>query len=850
MASSRGRTRERCCAGVGLRPWRQMIVTLAALLLASQPAMAAPANATQARKAVQGWLRMDGKPLKTPLGTSVARVDTFSDAQGQPAYHIIYLDPCGFVIVSADDEVEPIIGFVAGGTFDPSPDNPLGALVSRDLPGRLEAARTLRNQRGGPAQLGVKAGKWQELLQAGDGIAMYGIASISGISDVRVGPLVASRWNQGDDSSHFAHCYNYYTPSNYPCGCVATAMSQLMRYYQFPTTGIGVRTFSIKVDNVSQNAQTRGGDGAGGSYNWSLMVLDPTSSTSDAQRQAIGALCYDAGLSVNMEYASDASGARNIGEAALTSTFGYSNAIRGYYSSGLAVSDLIVMINPNLDAGFPALLGIRGTAGGHAVVADGYGYSSATLYHHLNMGWGSYQDAWYNLPTIDSAWPGPFTTIFECGYNIYVTGSGEIISGRVLDPAGIPVAGATVTAQRSGGGTYTATTDAKGIYALAKVPSSSSYTISVSGPAWVFLPKVITTGISGNTAGNRWGVDFAGQMPSPPTATYGVASAHVGQTVAIPLQATDDGYPQPGTLQYIIVSLPAHGQLSDPNGGTISTVPHTLADGGNEVHYASAARYAGTDSFTFKASDGGTAPGGGDSNVATVSIDVHGRLIYTASMDANPSWTFDSGWAWGPPSGGGSHNRDPGSGYTGQNVIGYNLAGDYARNLSAKNATTPSIDCTGYVQVKLGFWRWLGVAASPANNAAILVSRDGTTWTNVWSNPATVVQDSTWQYLEYDISAVADNQPSVRVRWVMGSTNSSSTYPGWNIDDVEVIGNVPILAGDINADGYVDVADLLLVASSWSRASGDSGFDLRCDLNGDDRVNVVDLLILADNWGK
>ena len=61
------------------------------------------------------------------------------------------------------------------------------------------------------------------------------------------------------------------------------------------------------------------------------------------------------------------------------------------------------MINPNLDARFPVLLGIIDPqAIGHEVVVDGYGYTSATLYHHLNLGWSGTADAWYNLPTISA----------------------------------------------------------------------------------------------------------------------------------------------------------------------------------------------------------------------------------------------------------------------------------------------------------------------------------------------------------------------------------------------------------------------------------------------------------------
>ena len=80
---------------------------------------------------------------------------------------------------------------------------------------------------------------------------------------------------------------------------------------------------------------------------------------------------------------------------------------------------------------------------GHAVLVDGYGYDQSTriktLYHHLNMGWAGYNDLWYNLPEI-----GDYDTVPACIYNVFPTGTGEIISGRVTDATGWPILGVTV----------------------------------------------------------------------------------------------------------------------------------------------------------------------------------------------------------------------------------------------------------------------------------------------------------------------------------------------------------------------------------------------------------------------
>ena len=199
---------------------------------------------------------------------------------------------------------------------------------------------------------------------------------------------------------------------------------------------------------------------------------------------------------------------------ALVGTFHFATAKFGQNHGSNIGSGLIAMINPNLNARCPVLLSINGPNGGHGVVADGYGYSLSTLYHHLNLGWSGAETAWYALPLIDAT-PYTFNVVDGCLYNAYTNGSGEIISGRVLDQLSRPVANATVTAMRAGGGTYTTTTDSQGIYALARIPSSSSYSLTIAAANYTSVSGSCSTGTSSDyaaTSGNVWGADFTMNM--------------------------------------------------------------------------------------------------------------------------------------------------------------------------------------------------------------------------------------------------------------------------------------------------------------------------------------------------
>ena len=517
---------------------RIFLIAVLITLLACAGLWAGPTTAYDAEMAASGWLKASVQPLGVNLGRRVVHVETFNNYSGKAAYHIVYLSPSGFVIVSADDTIEPIIGFADDGDYDPSADNPLGALVTDDLGGRVGlappslgfiggASPTLRSLSGADSAEGPRA-KWRYFIglaeKPDDG---FSLMSLMCVSDIRVLPLVQSRWSQGSVCSE--HIYNYYTPENYPCGCMATALAQVMRYYEYPTRQIGVSEFSIDVHGTNgQTALTRGGDGLGGPYNWTEMPLRPTENCAiltEAQRQAIGALCYDAGVAVGMEYTPSGSGA-SLPDAkdALVSTFQFESAVRGYNSGSDIHAGMSNMINPNLDAGAPVILGIMDVSdsnGAHAVICDGYGYESSTLYHHLNMGWSGIDDVWYNLPEIDGQ-RGKYSTIFGCLYNIFPSESGEIVSGRVLDPDGLPIVNAKVFATPSGRAPIVALTDDRGIYALRNLRSNIAYALHPSADGYVFADapvevQVFSSDDGSEKAGNRWGVDiYAEQVVSAP----------------------------------------------------------------------------------------------------------------------------------------------------------------------------------------------------------------------------------------------------------------------------------------------------------------------------------------------
>ncbi|MHC4745214.1 MAG: Spi family protease inhibitor, partial [Planctomycetota bacterium] len=109
-----------------------------------------PVTAGRAGKVASAWLRSDAPFVQADYHRPIRRIETVTDEAGEPIYYVVGIRPGGFVIVSADDEVEPVIAYNEEGDFDASAGNPLFALATSDLKGRVSTVRAgnqLRNEK-------------------------------------------------------------------------------------------------------------------------------------------------------------------------------------------------------------------------------------------------------------------------------------------------------------------------------------------------------------------------------------------------------------------------------------------------------------------------------------------------------------------------------------------------------------------------------------------------------------------------------------------------------------------------------------------------------------------------------
>lgn len=157
------------------------------------------------------------------------------------------------------------------------------------------------------------------------------------------------------------------------------------------------------------------------------------------------------------------------------------------------------------------------------------------------------------------------------------------------------------------------------------------------------------------------------------------------------------------------------------------------------------------------------------------------RPIYAASLETDPGWALEPLWQYGQPS---YRNGGPAAGFSGSNIVAYNLSGNYQNQLDPKYATMPPIDCSGASALTLRFRRWLQLRSG--DTAMIQISTNGATWTDLWSTTQTV-SDTAWQEMIYSLPVWTDQSPSLQLRWGIWSGVTLNAM-GWNIDDIEILG--------------------------------------------------------------
>ncbi len=332
-------------------------------------------------------------------------------AQAEESQFYIYenADGEGWVMVAANDIARPIIAYSDEGQFrfDNQPSNVKCWL------GKYNKQIKQAEENGVSATEEVQQ-EWRKLRKG------MGVKKGTPV----VAALIKTKWDQA--APYYNQCPTK-GGDHALTGCVATAMAQVMNYWQWPVTGTGSAS-------VSFNNQTYTVDFTTGNYDWDNMLdkysryyeegssyYTSTSAGTTAQKDAVAKLMYHCGVAAEMSYGIDESGAYTIypsktststrcAQYALIHNFGYnSSTIKGYYRPGGYGYSTVNNTNwhnylkTELDAARPVMYAGSDSEGGHSFVCDGYDNTTPTRKYHFNWGWSGYCDGYYD---VDALVPG------------------------------------------------------------------------------------------------------------------------------------------------------------------------------------------------------------------------------------------------------------------------------------------------------------------------------------------------------------------------------------------------------------------------------------------------------------
>ena len=198
------------------------------------------------------------------------------------------------------------------------------------------------------------------------------------------------------------------------------------------------------------------------------------------------------------------------------------------------------------------------------------------------------------------------------------------------------------------------------------------------------------------------------------------------------------------------------------------------------------------------------------------------------SLETDPGWSRSGEWAYGTPQGaggaadGGAGYPDPNVAATGAKVFGVNVAGNHSVVVTGPHyLTLGPVNLSAVRNTRLRFAQWLNMQPLPNANAMIEISNDGTTWKQLFSTGYRGSADNAWQRMEYDIATVADQQSAVYVRWGYQTLSSPTAYSGWNLDDIEILGDAVGAALSLTfSDSVNENAGPLTATLSISAAQG------------------------------
>ncbi len=320
-----------------------------------------------------------GQPVEFKAMRRAARNASQLDAAVQPYFAFNDTEHDAFVVVSASTLTRPILAYGMG---------QMPADLDEAMPEGLRWWLQAISHRTAYLEQHPDAAESPAQLRA----TTDGVAPILG----------GIEWDQEG-------AYSLLTPTigsqHCPTGCVATAMGQIIRYYQQPTVGSGKHgyTWKYKADGIS-HSQNLSVNYAEQTYDYSLMPLSFTRSYpgSQAEQNEVSKLLYHCGVAVNMQYSAEGSGTTSpFIDRAFIENFSYNSRTTNIQREGFSYDEWVSILQGELREGRPVLY--TGSSfveknSGHAFVLEGFDTEGR---YYVNWGWNGNFNAYYDIAVLN-----------------------------------------------------------------------------------------------------------------------------------------------------------------------------------------------------------------------------------------------------------------------------------------------------------------------------------------------------------------------------------------------------------------------------------------------------------------
>lgn len=283
-------------------------------------------------------------------------------ANDQPTVYIYTTGNDGYMILSADDKAEAMLAY--GSNFNGEINPAMQWLLG-------EYSKEIESMRSNPKPMSLPL-------------------SATVTEREEIAPLLTTKWNQSEPYNNMCPKVN---GERCATGCVATAMAQVINYHKIPSgNGNGIASYEW-------NGQTLSFDFANNSFDWDNMLDVHDENATEEQKAAVAELMYACGISVQMEYGVNASGAFSYYVPnALIEYFGFDKGIHQEQRIHYTIKQWNDYIYSQLRENGPLYLSGSNDSSGHAFVCDGY---SSDDFFHINWGWGGSSDGYFKLSALD-----------------------------------------------------------------------------------------------------------------------------------------------------------------------------------------------------------------------------------------------------------------------------------------------------------------------------------------------------------------------------------------------------------------------------------------------------------------